>query len=171
MTLLAGLPTFSLLARKKKQRQLGDELIEDNRKARHEFEVLEQIEAGIMLQGSEVKSIRDHRVSLREAFCQFRGDELFLLQAHIAEFTQAHARNHPPLRARKLLLHRRELDRLFDAVKQQGLTLIPLAMYLKDRRIKVLIGLARGKKIHDKRAALKEREQKREMDRAMRERD
>ncbi|WP_258182856.1 SsrA-binding protein SmpB [Enhygromyxa salina] len=165
------MPTFSLLARKKKQRQLGDELIEDNRKARHEFEVLEQIEAGIMLQGSEVKSIRDHRVSLREAFCQFRGDELFLLQAHIAEFTQAHARNHPPLRARKLLLHRRELDRLFDAVKQQGLTLIPLAMYLKDRRIKVLIGLARGKKIHDKRAALKEREQKREMDRAMRERD
>ncbi len=158
------------MARGKKKRQLGDELIEDNRKARHEFEVLQELEAGIMLQGSEVKSIRDHRVSLREAFCQFRGDELFLLQAHVAEFTQAHARNHPPLRPRKLLLHRRELDRLKDAVKQQGLAIIPLAMYLKDRRIKVLIGLARGKKIHDKRAALKEREQKREMQRAMRER-
>jgi SsrA-binding protein len=158
------------LARSKKKRQLGDELIEDNRKARHEFEILEELEAGIVLQGSEVKSIRDHRVSLKEAFCQFRGDELYLLQAHIAEFTQAHSRNHPPLRARKLLLHRRELDHLHDAVKQQGLTIIPLAMYLKDRHIKVLIGLARGKKVHDKRAAIKEREQKREMQRAARER-
>jgi SsrA-binding protein len=157
------------LARRKKKRQLGDELIEDNRKARHDFEILEELEAGIALQGSEVKSIRDHRVSLKEAFCQFRGDELFLLQAHIAEYTQAHARNHPPLRPRKLLLHRRELDRFHDAVKQQGLTIVPLAMYLKDRRIKVLIGLARGKKVHDKRAAIKEREQKLEMQRATRE--
>lgn len=158
------------MGRSKKKRKLGDELIEDNRKARHNYEILEEIEAGIMLVGSEVKSIRDHRVSLKEAFCQFRGDELFLLQAHIAEFTQAHARNHPPLRARKLLLHRRQLDQLRDATKQQGLTIVPVAMYLKDRRIKVLIGLARGKKVHDKRAAIKEREQKLEMQRAKRER-
>ena len=158
------------MARRKHKRKLGDELIEENRKARHDFEILEELEAGIMLVGSEVKSIRDHKVSLKEAFCQFKRGELYLMQAHIAEFVQAHARNHLPLRARKLLLHRRELDRLRDAVKQQGLTIVPLAMYLKDRRIKVLIGLARGKKVHDKRAAIKEREQKLEMQRAKRER-
>jgi SsrA-binding protein len=158
------------LARKKKKRQLGDQLLEENRKARHDYLILEELEAGVSLWGSEVKSIRDGRVSLKEAFCQFRGDELFLMQAHIAEFPQAHARNHTPLRARKLLLHRRQLDRLHDAVKTQGLTIVPLAMYLKDRRIKVLIGLARGKKTYDKRASIKEREQKREMQRALRER-
>ncbi|NVB43075.1 SsrA-binding protein SmpB [Pseudenhygromyxa sp. WMMC2535] len=157
------------MARKKKKRQLGDELLEDNRKALHDFEIIEEHEAGIVLEGSEVKSIRDGRISLKEAFCQFRKDELYLLQAHISEFPQAHARNHPPLRARKLLLHRRQLDTLFDAVKQQGLAIIPLAVYLKDRRIKLLIGLGRGKKVHDKRAAIKEREQKREMQRAIRE--
>lgn len=155
----------------KKKLQIGDELIEDNRKARFEFEILEEFEAGLMLHGSEVKSIRDHRVSLKEAFCQFRGDELFLLQAHIAEFAQAHARNHLPLRPRKLLLHRKELDHLFIAVQQQGLTIIPLTMYIKDRRIKLLIGLARGKKVHDKRAVIKEREQQREMQRAVREQE
>jgi SsrA-binding protein len=154
---------------KKKKAKLGDELLEDNRKARFDYEILEELEAGIMLEGSEVKSIRDRRVSLKEAFCQFRGDELFLVQAHIAEFPMAHARNHPPLRPRKLLLHRRELDRLHDAIKQQGLTIVPLAIYLKNRRIKLLIGLARGKKIHDKRASIKEREQQREMQRAVRE--
>lgn len=158
------------MARKKKKRQLGDQLLEENRKARHDYLILEELEAGVALWGSEVKSIRDGRVSLKEAFCQFRGDELFLMQAHIAEFPQAHARNHTPLRARKLLLHRRQLDHLYDAVKTQGLTIVPLAMYLKDRRIKVLIGLARGKKTYDKRASIKEREQKREMQRALRER-
>ena len=157
------------MARKKK-RKLGDELLEENRKARFHYEILEELEAGIALLGSEVKSIRDRRVSLNEAFCQFRGDELFLIQAHVAEFTQAHARNHPPLRPRKLLLHRRQLDRLHDAIKTQGLTIVPLALYIKDRRIKLLIGLARGRKVHDKRAAIKERDQKREMQRALRER-
>ncbi len=165
-----SLLSFGTLARRKQKRTLGDELIDENRKARHDYEILEELECGIMLVGSEVKSIRDHRVSLKEAFCQFRAGELYLQQAHIAEFVQAHARNHMPLRVRKLLLHRRELDRLYDAVKQQGLTIVPLAMYLKDRRIKLLIGLARGKKLHDKRAAIKEREQKLEMQRAKRER-
>ena len=167
MTFAGRLLSFRVLAKKKKVK-LGDELLEDNRKARFDFEILEELEAGVVLHGSEVKSIRDRRVSLKEAYCQFREDELYLLQAHIAEFTQAHARNHPPLRARKLLLHRRELDRLHEAVQQLGLTIIPLAMYLKDRRIKLLIGLARGKKVHDKRASIKERETKREMQRAVR---
>ncbi|EDM78954.1 SsrA-binding protein [Plesiocystis pacifica SIR-1] len=157
------------MAKKKKKRKLGDEVLEENRKATHDYEILEELESGVALQGSEVKSIRDGRISLKEAYCQFRGDELFLLQAHIAEFPQAHARNHPPLRARKLLLHRRELDKLHDAVKTQGLTIVPLVVYLKSRRIKILIGLGRGKKVHDKRAAIKERDQKREMQRALRE--
>lgn len=158
------------MGRRKHKRQLGDELIENNRKARHDYEILEELEAGIMLVGSEVKSVRDHKVSLKEAFCQFRRGELFLLQAHIAEFVQAHARNHSTDRPRKLLLHRRELDRLYDAVKQQGLTIVPLAMYIKERRIKVLVGLARGKKTYDKRAAIKAREQQLEIQRAKRER-
>jgi SsrA-binding protein len=170
LTTGGGLLSVRVLAKKKKAK-LGDELLEDNRKARFDFEILEELEAGLVLHGSEVKSIRDRRVSLKEAYCQFRDGELFLLQAHIAEFVQAHARNHPPLRPRKLLLHRRELDRLHEAVKQQGLTIIPLALYLKDRRIKLQIGLARGKKVHDKRAAIKEREQQREIQRAIRERE
>jgi SsrA-binding protein len=158
------------LAKKKKQK-LGDELLEDNRKARFDYEILEELEAGIVLHGSEVKSIRDRHVSLKEAYCQFRGNELFLMQAHVAEFTQAHARNHAPLRIRKLLLHRVQLDKLRESVQIQGLTIIPLALYLKDRHIKLQIGLARGKKVHDKRASIKEREQKREIDRAIRDRE
>lgn len=159
------------MARKKKKRKLGDEVLEENRKATHDYLILEEFEAGLVLMGSEVKSIRDHKISLKEAFCQFRKGELFLMQAHIGEFPQAHARNHTPLRPRKLLLHRKQLDELYEAVKTQGLTIVPLAVYLKDRRIKLLIGLARGKKVHDKRASLKEREQKREMQRALRDRD
>lgn len=157
------------MSRKKKDQQLGDELLESNRRARHEYEILEELEAGIALQGSEVKSVREGRVSLKEAYCQFKNGELFLLQAHIAEFPQAHARNHPPLRARKLLLHRRELDHFDEAVQQQGLTIVPLAMYVKGRRVKLLIGLARGKKLHDKRQSIKERDEKREMQRVLRE--
>jgi SsrA-binding protein len=157
------------VSRKKQDQALGDELLESNRRARHEYEILEELEAGIMLQGSEVKSVRDRKVSLKEAYCQFRGRELFLLQAHVAEFPQAHARNHAPLRARKLLLHAKELEHFASAVHQSGLTIVPLAMYVKGRRVKLLIGLARGKKIHDKRAAIKERDEKLEVQRAIRE--
>lgn len=140
-----------------------------NRRATHEYQVLERHEAGIELQGSEVKSVRDGKVSLAEAYCQFQGDELFLLQAHIAEYTLAHARNHPPIRPRKLLLHRAELDKLREAVTLGGLTIIPLTVHAKGGLIKVEIGLCRGKKVHDKRAAIKERDEKREVARAMRE--
>jgi SsrA-binding protein len=140
-----------------------------NRRATFDFEILERFEAGIELLGSEVKSIRDAKMSLGEAFCQFRGPELWLVQAHIGEYPQAHMRNHDPLRARKLLLHRKELDRLAETVARDGLTVVPLQLYLKDGRFKLEIGLARGKKVHDKRAALKEREQTREIQRAIRE--
>ncbi len=106
-----------------------------NRRATFEYEVLERYEAGIALMGSEVKSIRDGRVSLGEAYCQFQGPELFLYQAHVGEYTQAHDRNHLPLRPRKLLMHRRELDHLGEAVQQAGLTLIPLALIARSGRI------------------------------------
>ncbi len=118
------------------------------------------------LLGGEVKAIRDGKMSLSEAFCQFENGELFLVQSHIGEYVQAHGRNHPPLRKRKLLLHRKELERLQDAVKLEGVTIVPLAVYLKDRRLKLAIGVAKGKKLHDKRQSIKARDQAREMQRA-----
>ena len=140
-----------------------------NRRATFEFEILERFEAGLVLKGSEVKSMRDGKLSLTESYAQFEGTELFLLGAHVAEFPQAHRRNHEPLRPRKLLLHRRQLDRLHEAVQQAGMTIVVLQLYLKDGRIKAELGLARGKKVHDKRASIKSREQEREVRRAMRE--
>jgi SsrA-binding protein len=140
-----------------------------NRRATFEYEILERLEAGIVLKGSEVKSIRDAKISLAESFAQFQDDELFLLGAHVAEFPQAHQRNHEPLRPRKLLLHRRQLDHLHEQVKQAGMTLVVLQLYLKDSRVKVELGLGRGKKVHDKRASIKDREQQREVRRALRE--
>ncbi len=141
-----------------------------HRKALFEYEVLERHEAGIALMGSEVKSIRDGRCSLAEAYCQFNGSgELFLIQAHIHEYPMAHSRNHLPLRQRKLLMHRKELDHLADLVSKSGLTLIPLDMHARAGKIKVAMALCRGKKTYDKRAAIKEREQKREISRAIRE--
>ncbi len=147
-----------------------EKLLAKNRKAWFNYEVLEQLECGIALTGSEVKSLRDSRVSLGESFAGFEGNELFLQGAHIAEYPQAHMRNHDPVRKRKLLLKRRELDRLQRAVAQQGYTLVPLAITLKHGRIKVEIGLCKGKHVHDKRATIKAREQDREMNRAIRER-
>lgn len=141
-----------------------------NRRATFEYEVLERHEAGLMLMGSEVKSIRDSKVSLAEAYCQFdAGGELYLLQTHIGEYPLAHARNHVPLRPRKLLMHRRELEHLAELVTLQGLTLIPLDLHTKGGKIKLALALCRGKKTYDKRASIKEREQKREIDRAIRE--
>jgi SsrA-binding protein len=142
-------------------------VLAQNRKALFNYHVLERFEAGISLMGSEVKSIRDGKISLAESYAAFTGSELFMLGAHVAEYEQAHQRNHDPLRRRKLLLHRRELDKLHDAVSKQGLTLIPLSVYLKDGRIKVEIGLCKGKQAHDKRQSIKERDQKKEMRRAV----
>lgn len=148
----------------------GDETLCVNRRASFDYEILERYEAGIMLLGSEVKSVRDGRVSLTESWAQIERGEAWLVGAHIAEYVLAHRRNHEPLRRRKLLLHRREIDKLFDAVKRQGLTLIPLRVYLKGRNVKLELGLCRGKQAHDKREKVKEREHKREVDRALRER-
>lgn len=155
---------------KKSKPQVVDKnnrLIATNRRARHDFSVEETFEAGLVLEGSEVKSIRAGRVSLGEAFIDAWKGELFLEGMHVAEYPWAHARNHEPRRTRKLLLHRRELDRITGRIHQRGYTGVPLKIYLKDGRVKALIGLAKGKRKVDRRRELKEREQKREMDRAM----
>ena len=154
------------LGKGKKSRSSRPDTLVENRKARFEFEISDEYEAGMSLLGSEVKAIRDGKMSLAEAFCQFENGELFLVQSHIGEYVQAHGRNHPPSRKRKLLLHRRELERLQDAVKLEGVTIVPLAVYLKDRRLKLAIGVGKGKKLHDKRHSIKARDQAREMQRA-----
>jgi SsrA-binding protein len=135
-----------------------------NKRARHRFEVLDTFEAGIALRGTEVKTLREGKVSLDEAFARFDGEELFLVGAYIQEYVHGNRANHEPARKRKLLLRRRELRRLFAKVKQQGLTLIPLSLYWSDRGLaKVELGLCRGKNVADKRHSVKEREAKREM--------
>lgn len=142
-----------------------------NKKARFNFEILEQVEAGISLTGSEVKSLRDGRASLEEAYALVREGEVFLRDCNISPYPQAGYAQHQPTRERKLLLHRRQIRKLHNKVTQKGLTLVPLKMYFSDRGIvKVLIGLCRGKKLHDKRADLKKRDDQRAMARALRRR-
>ena len=142
-----------------------------NKKARFNFEILEQAEAGISLTGSEVKSLRSGKASLEEAFAVIRDGEAFLRDCNISPYPQAGYAQHKPTRERKLLLHKREIRKLFNKVTQKGLTLVPLRMYFNDRGlVKVLIGLVRGKKLHDKRQDLKKRDDQRAMARAQRER-
>ena len=140
-----------------------------NKKARFNFEILEQVEAGISLTGSEVKSLRNGNASLEEAFALVRGGEVFLRDCNISPYEQAGYAQHKPTRERKLLLHRREIRKLHNKVTQKGLTLVPLKMYFNDRGlVKVLIGLARGKKLHDKRQDMRRRDDQRAMARALR---
>lgn len=146
----------------------GIKIIAKNKKAFFDYMVEERFEAGISLVGSEVKSIRAGHVSLGESYAKFPDDcntELFLLNAHIAEYAWANRNNHDPLRPRRLLLHRRELVKLSQAVVRQGLTLIPLSMYFKNGKIKLELGLCRGKKNYDKRETLKARTAQRDVER------
>ncbi len=145
--------------------------IAQNRQAWHEYEVLDTFEAGIVLQGTEVKSLRAHRVSLADAYGMIKNNELFLMQCHINEYTHGSYFNHTPLRPRTLLVHKAELRKLWDRVTTQGQTLVPLKMYFKRGKAKVLMALVRGKLKYDKRASIKQREDKMAMERARRERD
>ena len=138
-----------------------------NRRARYNYEISETIEAGISLVGTEVKSIRDGKANIQEAYADIRDGEVFLVGAHISPYDQGNRFNHEPLRDRKLLLHRQEIKRLTGKVMEKGLTLVPMKMYLKGRRIKLELGLGRGKKLHDKRETIKRREQEREMEREL----
>ncbi|MFU8796348.1 MAG: SsrA-binding protein SmpB [Dehalococcoidia bacterium] len=138
-----------------------------NRKAYHDYQIQETIEAGIVLQGSEIKSIRAGRISLREAYAKPERDELWLCNAHIASYNPAGHNTHDPTRSRKLLLHREEINDLAGKVMQKGLTIVPLKLYIRHGVAKVELGVAKGKKVYDKRETIARRHADREMERAM----
>ena len=143
----------------------GIKLVATNKKAYHEFYILEKFEAGVELFGTEVKSIRAGNVNLKDAFCLVKNGELFTNGMHISPYEKGNIFNRDPMRPKKLLMHKREIMRLFGRIKQDGLALIPLSVYFKDSRVKLEIGLARGKKLHDKRETEATRSSEREMER------
>ena len=143
-------------------------VVATNRKAKFEYFLIETFEAGIALQGSEIKSIRAGQVSLTEAYVQTDGKEAWLMGAHISPYEQANRFNHDPLRPRRLLLHKKEIRQLWDSVRQKGMTIVPTRVYLKDGRAKVEIALARGKKAYDKRETIAKRDRERDSAREMR---
>lgn len=144
---------------------MGIKIIATNRRAKHEYFILDRFEAGLVLRGSEVKSIRAGQVSIAEAYVRTDGNEAWLVDAHIAPYEQASIYNHEPRRPRKLLLHRKEIDELWDAVRKKGVTIIPTKVYLKDGLAKVEIAIARGKKLYDKREAIAKKDLQRELER------
>lgn len=148
----------------------GGKIVAQNRKAYHDFFIEETLEAGLVLTGTEIKSIRKGSVSLRDAYARVEQGEVFLHNMHIAPYAQGNQFNHEPLRTRKCLLHRKQIAHLFGAVREQGLTLIPTKLYLKHGFAKVELCLAKGKKLHDKRESLKKKDANRDIQRALRER-
>ena len=152
-------------------RSKGTKTIAENRKARHEYFVLESYEAGIELVGTEVKSIRRGAVNLKDAWCSIDNGEIFVRGMHISPYEKGNIFNRDPMRVRKLLMHKREINKLFGTVKQDGLSLIPLSIYFKDSRVKMQVGLCKGKKLYDKRADAAKRDANREIDRNMKSRN
>ena len=148
----------------------GQKVVARNRKARHDYEILDTFECGIVLRGSEVKSLRDAQIELKDSYADIRDGEVWLERAHIAPYGFAAGGGHDPERPRKLLLHRREIDRLIGKINEVGLTLIPLQVYFVNGKAKVEIALAKGRRSYDKRQRIRERMEKREMDRARRQR-
>ena len=146
-------------------RSKGIKNITENRKARHDYSVLETYEAGIELVGTEVKSIRQGSVNLKDSWCSIDNGEIFIRGMHVSPYEKGNIFNRDPLRIRKLLMHKREINKLYGTVKQDGLSLIPLSLYFKDSKVKVLIGLCKGKKLYDKRADMAKRTANREIDR------
>jgi SsrA-binding protein len=148
----------------------GEKLVVDNRRARHDYHFLEKVEAGLVLTGTEVKSLRDGRASLQQAYADFRDGEAWLVGAHISVYDAGNIANHDPDRDRKLLLHRREVESLDAKVRERGLTLVPTRLYFRDGRAKVELALARGKEQRDKRRDISKREAQRDMERALKSR-
>jgi SsrA-binding protein len=146
---------------------MGILIISDNKKARFDYHIVETFEAGMMLTGSEVKSLRGNQVQLKDSYISFIGNEAFLQNAHIAEYKNSSYNNHTPERLRKLLLNRRELDEIYGALRERGLTCVPLKIYFKDGRVKLEIALVKGKKQHDKREAIKKRDVSMEMKKSL----
>ncbi len=149
--------------------KVSDNMITDNRKARHDFHIHETFEAGIVLTGTEVKSIRQGKVNLKDSFCRVENGELFLYQMHISPYEQGNRFNQDPLRTRKLLMHKREIHRLFGQVREKGFSLVPLNLHFSRGRVKVTVGLVTGKKIYDKRQDMAERDAKRDISRRLKE--
>jgi len=145
-----------------------EQLIASNRKAHHNFDILETYEAGLVLRGTEVKALRGGRADLKESYARIEGGEAWLVGCHISPYAQGNRANHDPLRPRKLLLHRAQIGRLLGKIMEKGLTLVPLRLYFKEGRAKVELGLARGRKTLDKRHVIREREERRELDREVR---
>lgn len=140
-------------------------IIAENRKARFDYEIEDVFEAGMVLKGTEVKSLRQGRANLKDSYARIKKGEVFVYQLHISPYSFASYDNHDPLRPRKLLLHKREIKRLYGKVNEQGYTLVPLKMYFKEGKAKLALALARGKKKHDKRESIRRRDEQREMDR------
>ena len=149
---------------------MGEKLIAENRRARHDYHLIDRLEAGIVLTGTEVKSLRDGRVTLAQSYADIRDGEAWLHGVEIATYDHGNRANHEPVRARKLLLHRREIDSLYGAVREKGLTVVPTRLYFKDGRVKVELAVARGKEQRDKRRDVVERDAKRQMERALKSR-
>lgn len=145
--------------------------IAENRKARHDYFILESYEAGIELVGTEVKAIRQGGVNLKDSWCSIDDGELWIKGMHISPYEHGNIFNRDPMRVRKLLLHRKEINKLFGTIKQEGLTLIPISLYFKGSRVKVQVGLCKGKKLHDKRDAMAAAAAKRDIDRAIKEKN
>lgn len=148
----------------------GKKIIASNRRARHEYTIEDTVEAGLVLTGTEVKSLRAGRANLSDGFGQITDSEAWLHGVHIPQYTQGTWTNHEPRRTRKLLMHRKEIDRLDSSIRERGLTLVPLSLYFKDGRVKIELGLARGKRTYDKRRDLAKRDAAREVERELRRR-
>lgn len=149
----------------------GTKQVTANKKAWHDYFVEEKCEAGIELAGTEVKSIRQGQINLKDSYCTFKDGELFVRGMHISPYEKGNIFNKDPLRVRRLLMHKKEIANLFGKTKQDGYSLIPLSVYFKNSRVKIELGLCKGKKLHDKRDSIAARDAKREMDRAMKERN
>lgn len=141
--------------------------IAQNRKARHDYTILETIEAGVSLRGTEIKAIRNGRINLKDGFVRFRNGEAYLFNVHISPYDQGNLFNHDPLRSRKLLMHKKQISKLHEQSQNKGMTVIPLKVYLKNGYAKVLVGLAKGKREYDKRETLKRKDQERQIQRAL----
>ena len=150
---------------------IGVKIIARNKKAYHEYNILDKYEAGVELYGTEVKSIRQGNINLKDSFCVIKNGELFAHGMHISPYEKGNIFNRDPMRHKRLLMHRSEIKRLYSRIKQDGLTLIPLSAYFKDSRVKLEVGLARGKKLHDKRETEAQRKSNRDMERNIKERN
>ena len=145
----------------------GEKLIADNRRARHDYHLLDRYEAGLVLTGTEVKALREGKATLQQAFAEVRESEAWLLGLHVPEYGQGNRSNHEPDRPRKLLLHRHEIDKVYAQVREKGMTLVPTRLYFKDGRVKVELALARGKELRDKRRDIADRDARRQMEREL----